>query len=727
MSGNIQQQLYTRERGGIFHSTDGYDSIAISDGLDSAFVKKYLHPFCMYHAPKMLTEKGEKDSSLYPPAVTLFQPETGDLVIGQAVFVPADFTGSRSTFFMHSYVVLAAQKDLWIVHPEKIFQINEFQSSYDISQGQSLPGLEAVGYGESDVLSVKETCLKMCGMNEDEFKQLLFAVMSAIAGKKKVFISLPVPLQDYSKAALELLELVYLYLPYAHRRRLGVLTFTSQPETKNYIHVTFFEPGTLNLADRSIEKQFIFDFAGGRVYGADLLGRQHEYLDFALQQFKASQRIDGFFEFAEKAMAGLSDEDILPISSYHQLTDIYLTLVHRDTRYFAKNKTGFLHSLANFLKVKSEEKTELSGLFLNLLHVEKVAADRDSALGFIQAVVRLNAYVQSDEALSFIVETLKNYQSDSLFQGLWKVIGQDRLFYSALVTYMNEHPDVEFLLEQYFEGLFKPLVLAQDILKECKRMLETPYLLAVNSFKSVVRRELSAAVGAEGNPFKAVQAVRAFTREVPQPEFGEFTSELLAHAKLALLHSIRLQDLSLQDVLAFGGIFSKKIIGNDLKDPQATSNYLITDTLYQLVSSPSQAPFLNLQGLTGAQRVRLRDTLNRLLQTNSDPEFIPLLPIAFGSESGGVDYQGVFEHLSRHYEGKKVLSFIRGNLRLLDVDPEFNKALRTYLIRHPNSIWKSKTLRKELKLIRNNQFKHLLNAVEQETASPFVRFFKKNV
>src|SRR3954453_13087301 len=107
MSGKIQQQLYTRERGGVFSSTDGFDTIAVSEGIDKAFVKKYLHPFCLYYAPKALTTSGQKEASLYPEAVTLFQPETGDMVIGQAVYVPADFTGQRSAYFMHNYVILS--------------------------------------------------------------------------------------------------------------------------------------------------------------------------------------------------------------------------------------------------------------------------------------------------------------------------------------------------------------------------------------------------------------------------------------------------------------------------------------------------------------------------------------------------------------------------------------------------------------------------------------------
>ncbi|MFL6561448.1 MAG: hypothetical protein ACJ8MO_35760, partial [Bacillus sp. (in: firmicutes)] len=311
----IQQQMYTRERGGIFLSTDGYDTIAISEGLDKSFVKKYLHPFCIYQSPKALTTRGEKDSSLYPETVTLFQPETGDMVIGQSVFVPADFTGQRSAYFMHNYVLPPNRKEEWIKHPEKLFQINDFQTSYKTEQGHVLPALEETEYDDMDVLAGKDTLLGNLGIREEQFKQLLFAVMSSIAGKKKVFISLNVPLPEYSKAALQLLELIYLYLPYAHRRKLGAMTFSSEPESKNYIHVMFYEPGTLNMNDRSIEKQFIFDFANDRISGLDISGQKHEYLDFALDHFSQSKRMDDFFAFAETALSGLPEEQKLEVAS----------------------------------------------------------------------------------------------------------------------------------------------------------------------------------------------------------------------------------------------------------------------------------------------------------------------------------------------------------------------------------------------------------------------------
>ncbi|MBV7505682.1 hypothetical protein KW850_10500 [Bacillus sp. sid0103] len=721
----IAQQMYTRERRGIFHDTDGYDTIAISETLDKAFVKKYLHPFCMYHAPKILSERGEKDPSLYPESVTLFQPETGDLVIGQAVFVPADFTGSRSTYFMHNYIIPPGLKDEWVKQPERLFQWNEFQTSYDVESGMVLPDVEAVEYNATYILAVKDELLVRLAISEDQFKQLLYAVMTSIAGKKKVFISLDVPLNDYTNYTLLLLELLTLYLPYAHRRKLGAISFTSAPESKNYIHVTFYEPGTLNTADRSIEKQFIFDFAAKRISGLDIGGQAHEYLDYALDHFSKSERVDAFLEFADQALAGLPEEQKLELSSYYQLTDLFLTLSSRDMTFYAKNKLGFLHSLQKFLQVNSAEKPDLVDLFLNLLHQEIIAADPKTDLDYIQAVISINSILRTDEAISFILETLKHYQQQPLFHKLWKVIEQEKLTYQSIVLFISEHPDLDALLESYLMERFKALVGVDEILSEIKRILEleSPYLLANETFKSVSIKKLSAAI--TYHSFKDLLAIRNFSIDQDSTEFNRFKIGLLAHGMIVLLRSIRLEEFTVKEILSFGQIFTKGLNVRELKDAKVKENYLITNALYEVVSNPAHAETYNLGALTGTCRGKFRSTLKQVLRGQSNPEYFPLLFMAFETEGSGVDYQGLLEYLIKNSDDKTILSFIRGTTRLLDLYPFYRTTLKKYLISHPESIWKNKALRKELKSIKNYSLKNFLKEVETETAAPLVKFLKQ--
>ncbi|WP_144554210.1 hypothetical protein [Bacillus sp. X1(2014)] len=719
----IGQQMYTRERGGVFHATDGYDTIAISESLDKTFVKKYLHPFCMYHAPKNLTERGEKDPTLYPESLTLFQPETGDLVIGQAVFVPADFTGSRSTYFMHNYIIPPGLKDEWIKQPERLFQWNEFHTSYDIESGMVLPDLEAIEYNTTDILVVKDELLVRLAISKDQFKQLLFAVMTSIAGKKKVFISLDVPLEDYTNYALLLLELISVYLPYAYRRKLGAITFTSAPESKNYIHVTFFEPGTLNTADRSIEKQFIFDFATERISGIDIGGQTHEYLDYVLEHFSRSERIDSFLEFADHALDGLPEEEKLERSSYYQLTDLYLTLPRQDPTFYEKSKLGILHSLQKFLQVNSAEKADLVDLFLKLLHQEEMAADPKIALDYIQSVVSLNSILRCDEAIIFILETLNYHQRDPLSHKLWKEIEQDRETYQSIVLFMSNNPEYNGLLEGYLMERLKKAQGVDEILSELHQMLDIPSFLENETFKAVSIKKLSSAISYHS--FKDILAIKNFSIDRESTEFKHFKMVLLANGIIILLRSIRLEELTVDEIMSFGQIFTNGLNIRDLKDPKVRENYQIIHALYEVVSHPSHADTYNFGALSGASRSKLRGTLKHVLRGQSNPEYFPLLFMAFETEGSGVDYQSLLEYLIKNCDDQTILAFIRANTRLIDLYPFFRASLKKYLISHSESIWKNKPLRKELKLIKNYSLKNLLKEVETETAAPLVKFLKQ--
>lgn len=60
----IAQQMYTRERRGLFRSTEGFDTVAKSDSLDNNFIKKH----CIPSASMMLRLswlRAERRMSLY--------------------------------------------------------------------------------------------------------------------------------------------------------------------------------------------------------------------------------------------------------------------------------------------------------------------------------------------------------------------------------------------------------------------------------------------------------------------------------------------------------------------------------------------------------------------------------------------------------------------------------------------------------------------------------------
>ncbi len=147
--------------------------------------------------------------------------------------------------------------------------------------------------------------------------------------------------------------------------------------------------------------------------------------------------------------AGLAEEEKHSLTSYNQLTGLYLTWKNGDFDLYLNDKLRFLNNLVKYLQLKSEEKSELVELFLRILDNEKMDDDWSMARFYTESVVSVNSLVRFDEVCSFLLETLRFYQKDPLYLELWKIIERDRLTYESLVCTISEEPDYEYLLNLY--------------------------------------------------------------------------------------------------------------------------------------------------------------------------------------------------------------------------------------------------------------------------------------
>ncbi|MEW9053012.1 MAG: hypothetical protein AB2392_17760 [Neobacillus sp.] len=719
----IKQQIYTRERGGIFQATDGYDTIAISEGLDPSFVKKYLHPICNYHSPKTLIERGEKDSTLYPEALTFIQPETGELIIGEAVFVPADFTGQRSTFFMHNYVIPKSGKESFIKCPAKLLGISGFKTGYDIQLGPVLPELDEI---EQDGMVFKprmDELLIELGITETIFKQLLFAVMNSISGKKKVFIALKTPIKDYSKQAKKLLVLLITYLPYPYRNKLGAMTFTSAPEGKKYIHIMFFEPGTINYNDRTMEKQYIFDFTTGSITGVDLFGIQHEYLEFAWQHASASETLNDFFAFAERTLSGLPEAAQLEIASYYQLTALYQTLVKGDLSFYKKNKPGFLNSLLKFLQADKDQKTDLVTLFIQLIQKGKFDIDSETIVEHLKTVLEFNRLEPNEETLIFINEILSQTEDEPVFHQLWRVIEADKVSYPSVLQFLNNSFDLVRLLERHLDEKFKPVTQMEDLLDVVKKLMTIfPGLVKNEHFKTLMLKKSVRAVQYAPDPVIPVQLIKDWEVSHYHTEFKDF---MMVCSEKALLDRIDLETISLQDISTFGRISSGKLNVKGLKNEEALNKHLILMVLHDLFSTQTFSPALYLKSLSESNREQLRAVMKKVLSKHIAKPYFEHILFAFDDNQGGKHYSQLFNYLSKHADDHTMLAFINWTLKNGSADFDYRRSLKNYLIYNTNSIWKNKAVRKDLLNIPNYSLKKILKDVQTETASGFVKFIKK--
>lgn len=344
----IDQQMYTREKSGIFRSTEGYDTIAKSSGLDNSFIKKYIHPLCVYDAPAELLAKGEKEDALFPSALQLVRLENGDIVLGNSHYVNADFTGLRSTFFSHNYVIPAARAEEWIHHYDRWLQAS-FEEKYDVEQGQHLPQLQDIP--STSTPSNNIAVLEQLGIDGATFRQLIGAVMSAIHKRRKVYISLNVPITELSVYAKRLTAVITEALPYAFRRRLGFTTYAKEPESRKGMQLMFVESGSIRAGDRNIERDYHFDWSTGRIHPAQPEKAGQVYTEWVWEHITQPDQLRALQEFADNGQAGIdaSTEELPDPAQYDEWTTLF-RVEAGDEQLYSEHPASILQSLLTHLR-----------------------------------------------------------------------------------------------------------------------------------------------------------------------------------------------------------------------------------------------------------------------------------------------------------------------------------------------------------------------------------------
>ncbi len=344
----IDQQMYTREKSGIFRSTEGYDTIAKSSGLDNSFIKKYIHPLCVYDAPAELLAKGEKEDALFPSALQLVRLETGDMVLGNSHYVNADFTGLRSTFFSHNYIIPAVRAEEW-VHQYHTWLQADFQEQYNVDQGQDLPQLQDIP--STSAAFNRIALLEQLGIDGAAFRQLIGAVMSAIHKRRKVYISLNVPISELSIYAKQLTAVITEALPYAFRRRLGFTTYAKEPESRKGMQLMFVESGSIRAGDRNIERDYHFDWSTGRIHPAQPEKAGQVYTEWVWEHLAQPDQLRALQEFADSGQAGrdASTEELPDPAQYDEWTTLF-RVEAGDEQLYSEHPASILQSLLKHLR-----------------------------------------------------------------------------------------------------------------------------------------------------------------------------------------------------------------------------------------------------------------------------------------------------------------------------------------------------------------------------------------
>lgn len=365
----IEQQYYTRERKGIFSKTPGYDTVAKSEGLKDEFIVNTLHNLCFYDAPASLA--GEQDMLKYPKALFYANTEEGKMIIGQSVFAGKDYTGKRTRYFTHCYVISKEERNKYIENPEKIIYSTGFVENYNIENGNYIPKASEIKNDKfEDCFNSIEDMFSSVSINRKIFTNMIKACFDAAKFNKKIYIVLDCE-DNIAETAKGILKYLYRALPFEVRRKIGFITYVKQPELKDLMNIEFLYRGSIKRLTTDIKAGYVFDLSKKDFYIDGIDVEDHIFIEYAMDNIENKEILNEFFHNADN----ICGEDALTIDEY----DNILAPVEENEEAKGKHLCGDRHSyvqdedLENLSVVQqgAENKRKLSFLFRNLLGIFK--------------------------------------------------------------------------------------------------------------------------------------------------------------------------------------------------------------------------------------------------------------------------------------------------------------------------------------------------------------------
>jgi hypothetical protein len=755
----IQQQMYARERRGIFRSTEGYDTIAKSSGLDPSFIKKVLHPFCVYDAPAELATRGEKDASAYPETMHLLHLDNGDVLLGRSVYQAADFTGLRSAFFTHNYIIPESLANNPANDYENWLQAS-FAGSYDITGGTEIAELASLPIQAASAIKPSHrSLLTLLNIDEKSFKQLLYAVMSAVSGKKKIYVSLDVPIEQLPSKAKQLLEVIYASLPYAYRKQLGFITYAKEPQSRKSVHLSFVEQGSLRPGDRSIEKDYTFDFANGRIINVDLDGTDQPYLDFAWNQLERPQQAASFFQFAELMLAGMGPERQIAASAYHELCVMYQIEEGNEALYEA-HKTAVLRSLLEYLQPTGslDSKMRLNDLLLSRFdyefdRVRQGLVPEPFIIDVFKDYYRIDGKNIESKIVAFFIHSLNqanrlNVQETaaSIYAAVESDPALSKAFFSKLMT---DSTLTGSLFISFLEKKLKAAVGAKSVLEQIVHWGSVhPRLYGYEPFQTLARKQLTDKLERESYSLSASSSVLAQLRilgEEARTGMGRSASdeadELFQELELAVYRAMLIEldmDKLTNDQLRQASFLSFKDQlqrwNSQLQDARQKSAALELLALYGWLELPEPTVAL-FNRLSPAEIDRVQLTGRRLLAGQLEIADAPRHVLAYLSSSDleSVDYVGLLDYLQRNAPNKEMIyRFFQLSekhpdfMRSRGFVPAYKTAIIGYFVKYDRDAFKKRANRKQFFDKAGPALRAVYKLAERELSSPLAKLFRRN-
>lgn len=270
-----EQQLYTRSNyGGIFENRPGFTTVGATSGLDTKDIEA-LEQHCEYPVSKKVLEKCGCQSM---PYVRYFMKGANDTyIVGQSCFRKEEGISDREVFLVHNIAVKKNSRE-YEGFASNLYHLAgyvPFVTEFCDREPETAKRVKTAGdlfqtisddtLNDESQFCFNEERLENVGISRGIFQMIVYAVISAIGTKKKVFINLNCDMEQVTKQAIMVMQHIYAVLPNVLRDRVGYQTFYSGEAVKSNIMIYFFPNGLIDagktvnqIGERNLKQDYLF-------------------------------------------------------------------------------------------------------------------------------------------------------------------------------------------------------------------------------------------------------------------------------------------------------------------------------------------------------------------------------------------------------------------------------------------------------------------------------------
>lgn len=263
-----KQHIYARVKKGIYTKRTGFDTAAVSFGLDEAYVKENVHRFCFYREHNFLDDEND----IMPPIYFASHLKSLDSKYETLIFGKNSYVQNyRSSFISHSIIIESLEElEQAYENFDTILNFDNYLNDMDL---KTLEDIDILKLNTLDLFFTRDLIFEYLGITKEIYCSILNYTILSIIKRKSLYIKLDCKRINASEMGRQLLRFIFFNVPDSLKKRLSFITYTPTLNLSNFFNIIFVDKKT--PLDK-LNNQYIFDFTKTNTFF-----NKEIYLDFA--------------------------------------------------------------------------------------------------------------------------------------------------------------------------------------------------------------------------------------------------------------------------------------------------------------------------------------------------------------------------------------------------------------------------------------------------------------